>query len=262
VLGALPPGVAAADQAVAAVWQRSDGPVAAGQRAGTWLWGPDIFASQREPYAEAPAGERHVYYFDKSRMEITDPRADRAGTWFVTNGLLARELVTGAIQVGHQDWQEGPPAMLPVVGDLLNNPDAPTYASFLMVASRAPGDNRAAARVGQPVTATLDAGGLIGTDDRLGRHSTIAAYSEALGHNIPDVFWTWLTTLDVGWEYVFGLPITEPYWVRARVGDVERDVLVQVYERRVLTFTPDNPSAWRVEMGNVGRHYHQWRHGR
>jgi hypothetical protein len=34
---------------------------------------------------------------------------------------------------------------------------------------------------------------------------------------------------------------------------------VQIFERRVLTYNPANPSAWRVEMGNVGRHYLLWR---
>jgi hypothetical protein len=36
-------------------------------------------------------------------------------------------------------------------------------------------------------------------------------------------------------------------------------VLVQVFERRVLTFTPSNPVAFQVEMGNVGQHYREWR---
>ena len=38
------------------------------------------------------------------------------------------------------------------------------------------------------------------------------------------------------------------------------DVLVQAFERRVLTYTPDNAPEWRVEMGNVGQHYYQWRY--
>jgi hypothetical protein len=63
------------------------------------------------------------------------------------------------------------------------------------------------------------------------------------------------------WIYVVGLPLSEPDWVRARVGGVERDVLAQVFERRVLTYVPDNPPEWRVEMGNVGRHYLHWRYG-
>ncbi|HUG15695.1 MAG TPA: CHRD domain-containing protein, partial [Thermomicrobiales bacterium] len=28
-----------------------------------------------------------------------------------------------------------------------------------------------------------------------------------------------------------------------------------------LTYTPGNPAGWLVEAGNVGQHYHNWRHG-
>jgi hypothetical protein len=28
----------------------------------------------------------------------------------------------------------------------------------------------------------------------------------------------------------------------------------------VLTYTPSNPAAFRVEMGNVGQHYFRWRY--
>ncbi len=41
---------------------------------------------------------------------------------------------------------------------------------------------------------------------------------------------------------------------------VERPVLFQVFERRVLTYNPANEPAFRVEMGNVGQHYYQWRY--
>ena len=61
--------------------------------------------------------------------------------------------------------------------------------------------------------------------------------------------------------FVSGLPITEPYWTRVLVGGQPRDVLLQCFERRCLTYTPSNPAAWRVEMGNVGRHYYRWRYG-
>ena len=46
-----------------------------------------------------------------------------------------------------------------------------------------------------------------------------------------------------------------------KVGGVERDVLLQCFERRCLTYTPSNPDGWKVEMGNVGRHYYAWRYG-
>jgi hypothetical protein len=35
---------------------------------------------------------------------------------------------------------------------------------------------------------------------------------------------------------------------------------VQVFERRVLTYTPSNPDGWKVEAGNVGLQYYQWRY--
>ncbi len=35
---------------------------------------------------------------------------------------------------------------------------------------------------------------------------------------------------------------------------------MQLYERRVLTYTPTNPEPYKVEMGNVGRHYYSWRY--
>ncbi len=57
-----------------------------------------------------------------------------------------------------------------------------------------------------------------------------------------------------------GLPITEAYWSRFTVAGVSREVLVQAFERRILTFTPSNPAQYQVEMGNVGRHYFTWRY--
>jgi len=65
----------------------------------------------------------------------------------------------------------------------------------------------------------------------------------------------------VNWVFTLGYPISEPYWTRIKVGGVDRDVLVQPFQRRVLTYSPDNSSSWQVEMGNVGRHYYLWRYG-
>ena len=44
------------------------------------------------------------------------------------------------------------------------------------------------------------------------------------------------------------------------VGGIQHQVLVQVFERRVLTYTPSNPDGWKVEAGNVGQHYYTWRY--
>lgn len=38
--------------------------------------------------------------------------------------------------------------------------------------------------------------------------------------------------------YATSFPITEPYWTTVRVGGIPKRVLVQVFERRVLTLYP------------------------
>jgi hypothetical protein len=103
-----------------------------------------------------------------------------------------------------------------------------------------------------------------------------AAFIKETQHNIPDVFWNWFSQQGriyeangddytngavLDWLSTVGYPISEAYWVRTKVGGVEHDVLVQLFERRVLTYTPDNPAAFKVEMGNVGQHYYSWRYG-
>lgn len=62
------------------------------------------------------------------------------------------------------------------------------------------------------------------------------------------------------WRFSVGLPVTEAYWIRVRVGGVDGEVLFQVFERRVLNYTPANPVTYQVEIGNVGQHYVQWRY--
>ena len=41
-----------------------------------------------------------MQYFDKSRMEINNPDGDKTSPFYVTNGLLTVELITGKMQVG------------------------------------------------------------------------------------------------------------------------------------------------------------------
>ena len=63
------------------------------------------------------------------------------------------------------------------------------------------------------------------------------------------------------WRFVVGEPLTEAYWTVVKVDGRPRGVLVQAFERRVLTYTPTNPPPFQVEMGNIGRHYFEWRYG-
>ncbi len=58
-------------------WARTDQPVADGDIARTWIWGPEANTGVvTEAYAESPDGQRQVQYYDKSRMEINDPNGD------------------------------------------------------------------------------------------------------------------------------------------------------------------------------------------
>ena len=258
-------------QAFATIWQRVDFPVRSGEAKRSWVWGPEPLAAGRERYVDGVDGMRWVQYYDKGRLELTDGVA-------VTSGLLVREMVGGLVSIGDDslDVERRKPANIPVAGDA--DADTPTYASFHDVASLDE-DNIAEARPGAPVTATLDLHGDIGelppTAASLANLARIAEYDPRLGHNIPDVFSRFLNQralvydngaqpdqpLFVPWETVVGLPLTEPYWISAQVGGQRRWVLAQLFERRVLTFTPDNAPEFRVEMGNVGRHYWQWRYG-
>lgn len=261
-----------------AKWQRADKPVQDGtvSPARSWLWGPEGFnqpGAMTEPYAESPGGTRQVQYFDKARMELNNP-----ATANVTNGLLVIELISGRLATGDNTSLARKPADIPVAGDAVNN-DGPTYASLASVASLnlgKPSPNR----TGQPVGDTIDKAGKTGTAPQLAAKAMYAYFDSVLKHNIPNVFWNFLNqkgnVYEKGklvndqpvlgsnpaapWLDATGYPLTEAYWTRVTVGGTVKDVLVQAYQRRVLTFTPENPAAFQVEMGNVGRHYFTWRY--
>jgi hypothetical protein len=94
-------GATAEADAFQRTWMRTDKPVADGQVGRTWMWGPmETAVEVTERYFEAPNGERQVMYFDKSRMEVTNPGGDPNSIWYVTNGLLVQEMVTGEMQMG------------------------------------------------------------------------------------------------------------------------------------------------------------------
>lgn len=266
-----------ADASFRQVWERTDLPVAdnaPGLGARSWIWGPQPATGRTyEPYAESPGGQRLVQYFDKSRMEITDPDAAR-NLWYVTNGLLVIELIEGKRQIGHTSFADATSSNQAVAGDPeAVNPHAPTYRSFRNVAYPVT-SARTPQRTGEVVTAVLHKDGTTSDNPDLARYNvTLAAYDDQLGHNIPQVFTTFFAQHGlvyeqgryvqgsiIDWVFVVGLPISEPYRARVKVGGVEKDVLMQAFQRRVLTYTPANDPAWRVEMGNVGQHYLRWRY--
>jgi cytochrome c2 len=251
-------------------WMRTDKPIVDGQVNRTWMWGPIEPAYETtEPYVEAPGGERQVAYFDKSRMEITDPEKDQSSVWYVTNGLLSTELITGQMQVGDAEFETREPAEVNVAGDA-TDPHGPTYATFGTVLDAPPAEE------GTTLIQRIDREGNVSDDPELaGREVLAGPVDDVTNHAIAQPFWDFMTSSGTVWQddmfitdslfenpfFATGRPITEAYWATVEVAEVPMDVLIQCFERRCLTYTPENAEGWQVEAGNVGRHYYVWRYG-
>ena len=239
----------------------------------SWYWGPQPnTGALQEDYAEGVGGKHLVQYFDKSRMEINDPKADKNNPFYVTNGLLAQEMITGKMQVGNTQFVDRYSAQIPLASDV-DDANAPNYASF-RDAHRSPSANR----VNSPVNQSIDRDGVITTTTAFDTYGVKYQYFEATtSHNIPDVFWAFLTEsgpvivntqgqvrharLTDPYFYATGYPITEAYWAKVKIAGVTgTDVLIQPYERRVLTYVPSLPEGFKVQVGNIGQHYYDWRY--
>jgi hypothetical protein len=251
-------------------WERTDKPVNELRVNRTWMWGPGAFTGAiMEPYVESPGRQRQVQYFDKARMEITNPNSHAPTEWYVTTGRLAWELVTGNAQFGDNTFKDWEPADITVAGDL-DDPNAPTYASLGAVL------DVAAPNATKMLTAVIDRQGSTTHDDSYARHDVATGmFTPETGHWIADPFWAFMNAEGLVYQdggfmtdelffnpfYATGFPITDPYWTTVLLDGNPTDVLVQGFERRVLTYTPSNPIGWRVESGNIGRHYYQWYYG-
>ncbi len=264
-----------ADPAFQLRWQQVDKPVTDGLAQRSWVWGSMFSSGKKEVYKSAPGNQRLVQYFDKGRMEITNPGASRESQFYITNGLLVTELISGQIQTGDTEFapNSAGSSQKVVAGDPENNAVALTYANFAPVASLNR-DNRSPNEVGQLAIKTLSKDSRPGSNAGIGNYGIkYSYYDEQLGHNIPAGFWNFMNQqgplfsngslsngLVLDWQVTLGLPLTEAYWSRAVIGGQEKDVLVQMFERRTLTYTPSNAEAFQVEMGNVGQHYYTWRY--
>ena len=258
------------------LWDQYDLPVATQRSGRSWTWGPPVGAAElesgiiREPFADLAGGTHEVVYFEKSRMEVNDPAADPTTPWYITNGLLPVELITGRRQTGYGQFEPREPAQVAAVGD----PEQfPTYAD-LQRFYQSPGALNPVA-LGKPVTALINPDGSLARFDDYAGDPAIRLVRGQNNHGVAKGFMDFMRQRGTVYENekmvadqqlydplrVFGLPVSAPYWVRVKVGGAERPVLFQVFERRVLTYNPANPPAWRVEMGNVGQHYYQWRYG-
>src|SRR5436190_11143948 len=273
----LPASMPFADSAFESVWMRNDLPVASRAASRSWTWGPAPLASGIEPYAEAPdgSGTRLVQYFDKSRMEINNPKLSPNDKWFVTNGLLTVELISGRMQLGNTRFETRKPATIPMASDA-DDATAPTYATFGAVSNTSAGEKRQPDNSGKYATGRINKAGAV-TDDPSMKvpEAKIAYFEKATGHNVPQVFVDFLNSsalVQAGrtastkplldpWVFAMGLPISDAYWATVKIEGKQQDVLIQAFERRVLTYAPGLAKGWQVQMGNIGQHYYDWRYG-
>lgn len=229
------------------------------------FWGPLAVAhpGQDEPYGgdvcrpprQCPAvfpdnpgvGHRLVQYFGKGRMELSQG----AQGAIVTSGLLVHELITGQLQRGDAQFQALAPAAIPVAGDSTNT--FPLYRDL--------GSGPAAstmASVGTPVTLLLTAQGSSTTPQPPDDQTVMSLIDTQTGHGLPNAFADFRSR--VGVQNV-GLALTDPFWADVQVAGTSRRILIQAFERRVLTYNPANPAPFQVEFGNVGQQYYRWRYG-
>ncbi len=231
-----------ADPAFQAQWR-------AGEAVTPNFWGPLDTAKDGQPeaYVEASGGQRLVQYFDKGRMELTNGA--------VTNGLLATEIVTGRIQTGNNSFQNQAPPNISIAGDA-NNP-APTYAG--LASKGAALLQPATSKPGVPINTVIGGDGAVGTTDAVVPDPAmqIGAYDSTTQHNVAAGFADYRAKAGLP---TIGYAISEPFRATVNVGGTPKDVMIQVFERRVLTYTPSNPDAFKVEMGNIGQHYFAWRY--
>ncbi len=144
---------------------------------------------------------------------------------------------------------------------MAGDPDnlVPTYAQLTGVG--APLLASTATKRGQVVTAAISDQEQLttipGEDPAASSATVLVGYDAPTQHNVPGVF--------VDYRNQAGLPtigyaISEPFYALVAVGGAPRNVMIQAFERRVLTYTSKNPLAFRVEMGNVGQQYYRWRY--
>ena len=116
-------------------WKRTDQPVLDGLASRTWMWGQQPYTCAfYESYLVLPGGERLVQYYDKSRMEITNPDADSSGIWPCDERPACRRVdqrpdARSGDSTASENWRTS--AQAHVAGDRQPDTDGPTYASLL-----------------------------------------------------------------------------------------------------------------------------------
>jgi hypothetical protein len=77
----------------------------------------------------------------------------------------------------------------------------------------------------------------------------------APGYTVPSYFWAYMNRADLfpgGWLHDIGLPLTGLVGTTTVKNGNTREIVLQAFERTVLTYDPQNPDNWQVERGNIG----------
>jgi hypothetical protein len=216
------------------------------------LWGSEPLLWRLEPYADLPDGRRKVQYFERGRMELgANPNE-------VTQGLLALELTTGRIFLGRDLYESRPPPDISIDGGQLDD-RVPTYLTLSHLV-REPAEDLTDTR--QVMNQWIDQSGEVVTGPAP-RVTRAARYVPATGHNLPDVTVELFDSpafSQIQWVDAFGYPVSEPYWTNYRRGDGMTPALIQVFERRILVYTPEYSPDNQFTVTNIGRHYYRWRY--
>ncbi|HEU5316236.1 MAG TPA: hypothetical protein VFX49_09020 [Chloroflexota bacterium] len=194
-----------------------------GERQGLRVLGNTLLAAQREQ-------GRIVQYFEKGRME--DHEDEPNPSWRYQYGLLVDELAQ--VKAG-----------LPVGGDA----STLTYAAINLL-------SQAEMRATPPP-------GFVGGTQALSDGSVFVPFSAALlpgpGQVVPAAFWAYINNEALfpgGWLHDVGLPLTAPVEAIVDKGpDKGRRILVQAFQRTILTYDPLNPADYVIERANVGTDY-------
>jgi hypothetical protein len=75
------------------------------------------------------------------------------------------------------------------------------------------------------------------------------------GYKVPDFFWRYINRTDLfpgGWLHDVGLPMSEAFPATVVKNGETREIIMQAFERTVLSYDSENPPAWQIERGNIG----------
>lgn len=229
------------------------------------FWGPLATArdGQQEMYKEAPNGQRTVQYFDKARMEQAGANAR------VTTGLLTVELKSGNLQLGDGTFEQRSPAQVDIAGD--PNGGGPTYADLRGL--------RESYEIGDatPALYRLNSDHTFTALTRAEENQyaafnppsgpAVGSYGDSSGRYSQLVYFPFLDFIDnllkagIPIDQTPGYAISPIVVATVPIGGKPTTIFIQAFERRVLTYNPNNPDAFKVEFGNIGQHYYKWRYG-